>query len=323
MAEFKTIKGRTGLLRLRCNCLPVYELDKKEWVLMDSGSAWDREELKDFLEEAGIQVRAVLTSHAHFDHVGNHRFLQEKYGARLWMAALDAGMTRDYTALKACFYSLPAGQIRRMYPEMQVSADEILLPGQDRVSVLGEAFEIIELPGHSAVHLGFSTPDGIWYLGDAFQGEKERAGEKLFYMLCWKEALETVEGLWRQGPAQCILSHGGWVLDTAAEAQGALRDYRDRLRRFEALAGDGSSLEEITAAVAAGFGVRTRTERKARLMERIVRAMVEYLTETGRYEAFPDGGVIRYRKMKIETGEMRYENFGMRETGSGYNGNQD
>lgn len=323
MAEFKTIKGRTGMLKLRCNCLPVYELDKKEWVLMDSGSACDREELKGFLEEEGVWVRAVLTSHAHFDHVGNHQFLRERYGARLWMAVLDAGMTKDFTALKSCFYSLSSGKIRELYPEMQVRADELLLPGQERVSVFGEGFGIMELSGHSASHLGFSTPDGIWYLGDAFQGVKERGGEKLFYMLCWREALETIEGLRRRGPDQCILSHGGWVFHAKDEAGAALEDYRDRLRQAEALAGDRRSLEEITAAMAVFFGVRARTERKARLTERIIRAMMEYLTETGRYEAFPDGGVIRYKKMKIETGEMNDEDFSLRKAGSGHDGDQD
>lgn len=323
MAEFKTIKGRTGLLKLRCNCLPVYELDKKEWVLMDSGSACDREELKGFLEEEGVRVRAVLTSHAHFDHVGNHRFLQKEYGARLWMSVLDAGMTRDFTSLKACFYSLPPGKIREMYPEMQVRADEFILPGAEGVTVFGESFGIMELPGHSAGHQGFLTPDGIWYLGDAFQGGKERGGEKLFYMLCWKEALETIERILREGPAQCVLSHGGWIPNVKAEARAALADYRERLRKAEALAGDTGSLEEITAALAAGFGVRAGTERKARLTERIIRAMMEYLTETGRYEAFAAGGVIRYKKMKIETGETSYENFSMRKAGSGHDGDQD
>ena len=77
MARFEHVSGNTGCLYLRGNCIPVYCMSEKEWIIMDSGSRYDREELIRFLGENAIRVKAVLTSHAHYDHVGNHALLRK------------------------------------------------------------------------------------------------------------------------------------------------------------------------------------------------------------------------------------------------------
>ena len=49
MARFEHVSGNTGCLYLRGNCIPVYCMSEKEWIIMDSGSRYDREELIRFL----------------------------------------------------------------------------------------------------------------------------------------------------------------------------------------------------------------------------------------------------------------------------------
>ena len=99
------ILGNTGCLLFPGICIPFYRIAEKEWILLDCGPSSHRENLLRFLDERGIRVRAVLVSHAHFDHVENCSCLQERYKARIVMTAFDAGLTHDLLALKACFYS--------------------------------------------------------------------------------------------------------------------------------------------------------------------------------------------------------------------------
>ncbi|MEQ2429097.1 MBL fold metallo-hydrolase, partial [Enterocloster hominis (ex Hitch et al. 2024)] len=80
MARFEHVAGNTGCLSLKGNCIPVYCMTEKEWIIMDSGSRFDRDELIHYLKEHTINIKAVLTSHAHYDHVGNHAVLQEMFG---------------------------------------------------------------------------------------------------------------------------------------------------------------------------------------------------------------------------------------------------
>lgn len=295
MAEFEKVTERTGCLYLRCNCVPMYRLESGAWVLMDSGAACDRAELAEFLKNRGVSVRAVLTSHIHYDHAGNHGFLREEFGAETVMTAFDAGLTMDYVSLKGCFYSSAPSQLERLLPELKIRADRVILPGQRQVEIDGEAFQVLPLPGHAASHVGFETPDGAAYLADAYQSRFVLEKEKLFYMLDWKAALETVEGLMAAHPEHAILSHYGPVSDGREAAGLALAVYRELLERAAGMIRDRFSLEDITTALTAGFGIRMGRKRKARLTERFVRSITEYLAETGRLLPYAENGIIRYR----------------------------
>lgn len=77
------ILGNTGCLLFPGICIPFYRIAEKEWILLDCGPSSHRENLLRFLDERGIRVRAVLVSHAHFDHVENCSCLQERYKARI------------------------------------------------------------------------------------------------------------------------------------------------------------------------------------------------------------------------------------------------
>ena len=57
---------------------------------MDSGPFSIRGELDQYLKKHGIEIRAVLCSHAHFDHTENNSFLQKEYGAELYLSVYDS-----------------------------------------------------------------------------------------------------------------------------------------------------------------------------------------------------------------------------------------
>ena len=210
MARFEHVSGNTGCLYLRGNCIPVYCMSEKEWIIMDSGSRYDREELIRFLGENAIRVKAVLTSHAHYDHVGNHALLQEMYGCECVMSAFDAGALRDTVALKSCFYSCTETEIRNHFSDMVCRADRLIEDGAGEILVSGIPFQVIGLPGHAASQVGFMTPDKVVYLGDCLLGPSEARQEKVIYMLNWRTALDTMKtaaGRFEGSP--CILSHYG------------------------------------------------------------------------------------------------------------------
>lgn len=97
---------------------------------MDSGPRFVRQELEAFLQEQEIRIRAVVCSHAHFDHTENNRYLQQTQGTRIVMSALDGGMVQDATSLKACFYSYSGQENEQYNREMLCKADQIFLPWQ-------------------------------------------------------------------------------------------------------------------------------------------------------------------------------------------------
>ena len=224
LVRAEMILGNTGCLFLPGICIPFYRAAEKEWILLDCGPSSQRENLLGFLDENGIRVRAVLVSHAHFDHVENCACLQQRYGARIVMTAFDGGMTHDALALKACFYSHTVQDNEAYCGQMICRADQILSPDAKETEVCKAVFRLIPLPGHAASQMGIVTPDGVMYLADSLFGPKELEWEKLFYMLDWTEALKTMERI----PE---LSYQAYILAHRAIVRGEIASLAEQNRR--------------------------------------------------------------------------------------------
>lgn len=294
MGHAVQVAGKTGCLYLMGNCIPYYEIKEKEWILMDSGSRLARTELAEYLSENKISVRAVLCSHGHYDHTENNRFLQEEYGAELVMSCLDAGVLQDTLSLKTVFYSNTIQDNEREWSDMLCKADQLILPGQEQVKVCGVPFQILSLPGHAASHIGFVTPDGVAYLADSmFDWESLKKG-RLFYMLCWSQTLKTLERIKGFGYKKYILAHYG-VFDGVKDlAEENIRRFKEILEDLKPLISRDITLEQLTAKVINDLGHPVKRIEKARLYERIVRSMLEYLLEQGDVSCYVKDGSVCY-----------------------------
>lgn len=294
MAWAEDVKGNTGCLFLRGNSIPFYRLGQKEWILIDSGSACDREELFSYLREYDIIIKAVLCSHAHFDHVENCRALKDAFASEIVMSDFDAGALRDGVSLKSCFYSHTSEENRRLNGEMIVRSDRIFCPDEKEVSVCGVKFRIIPLPGHAASHVGFVTPDGAAYLADSLFGPKELSASRLVYMLSWRESIETMRRLSDSAYDCSILAHSGVYMDIKGLAKENADRLEEMLGELYSLFDAPLTLEELVKKVVSHYGYRVKKIEKARLFERITRAMTEALLEDGRLGMELEDGIVVY-----------------------------
>ncbi len=294
--HIEQVLGNTGCLFAGGNCIPFYQLENKRWLLIDSGSHHIRQELTDYLKQEQIQIRAVLCSHAHFDHTENNRFLQETFGAEIVMSAADAGMVRDTIGLKACFYSYSPGDIQESYGEMICRADRIFAPWEKVVEVEHAVFQILQLPGHASSHLGFVTPDGVAYLADAVFSPDNSGKDRLLYMLNWKRALETIEEIRHyDGYARYILAHCGVYKDIRDVAEENISRFLRILEGCLALfTTEGCSLDALITRAAYHYHFPLHDFEWVSLFERLVRAMAEYWVEKGNVKREFLNGVVVY-----------------------------
>ena len=118
--------------------------DAPEAVIVDPGCASneERDRLLKRLADAGLKPAAVLLTHAHPDHIGGVKTLQERYGVKTYMCEAERTV-----------FSLD-------FPTTAVEDGQTITAG-------GIEFEVITTPGH--------TPGGVCWLarkyGALFTGD--------------------------------------------------------------------------------------------------------------------------------------------------------
>ncbi len=128
-------------------------------LLIDTGCAYTVDELGEFLREQ--EVRQVVNTHHHEDHVGANSFIQQELGLKIYAHSL---------ALPLINSRLPLREYQEMvwgYPE---PTEVQLVPA--RISTSRYTFWVLETPGHSPDHISLFEPEQGWcFSGDLFVSE--------------------------------------------------------------------------------------------------------------------------------------------------------
>lgn len=264
--------------------LPIYKLNERDIVLIDTGYAkLDRAGLVNLLDGSGLVPKYVLCSHAHFDHTGNVRYLQERYGAKAILSLIEAGISVNPDSYRANYVALTYGKSRELFLEECFTADRVLRETDTPLELDGQTFGILPLPGHSAGHLGFVTPDGAAYVGDCLISQSEIDGAKLPTSMFIARDLESKAYLKTTDYPVYILAHKEVVRREALEGLidrniGFIQSKRAEL--LEVLE-DGMTFSEWIGAFCQRENVRTHNELKFSIVERNFSNFVSWLTDSG------------------------------------------
>ncbi|MCB1722339.1 MAG: hydroxyacylglutathione hydrolase [Chromatiaceae bacterium] len=127
--------------------IPAFD-DNYIWLLTRPGThacavvdPGDEDPVIERLQASGLELRAILITHKHGDHVGGIRGLKER-----WPGAVVYG---------------PAGE--------PIKSLERRLHGGDRITLndLGVTFDVLDVPGHTEGHIAYhDANDGMLFCGD-------------------------------------------------------------------------------------------------------------------------------------------------------------
>jgi glyoxylase-like metal-dependent hydrolase (beta-lactamase superfamily II) len=143
---------------------------------------------------SGIPVGGILVTHGDVDHIGGVAALAEATGAEVWMPAGEAASLREGRTRGGM-------EVRAYEPEHEVT-------GGDRIDVAGIAFEVVDVPGHSAGHVAFHA-DGNLFSGDLLF--EHSVGRVDFSGGDWDALIDSIRRLVeRFGPDTTVYpGHGG------------------------------------------------------------------------------------------------------------------
>lgn len=175
----------------------LYRAGNSEVYLIDSGN--DKQAGKKALrliEANGWRLMGILNTHAHADHTGGNRFLQDRTGCTV-SAPGSEGAVAAHTFLEpALLYGgCPPKELRGKFLLAQES-----LHVRELSNNLPEGLALLSLRGHYLDMAGIKTPDGVWFLADALFPKSTIEKYHVFYLydvggfLCTLDRLETLEG---------------------------------------------------------------------------------------------------------------------------------
>lgn len=294
--ELTRVKGNTWVLE-GVEYIPLYKLDDKRCILLDSGLLQEREELEETLSAAGLRPVGVLCSHAHVDHCANNAYLQKKYGTKVALTFPEAGMCSSLLTLKCYFLTLSPGTVERESSCMIHTPDIYIPPTDGPFSFCGAQFRIVHTPGHSSGHVCAVTPDNVCYTADALLSA-ELMGAKLPYNLSQAMAIESREKLRELDCDAYIMAHRGVCPGSEI---GALIDanqdlVRRRAEEILALVDRPMTASQIDEAACVLYQLFTHKPRRSLRFERNVRFFIEYLVDTGRLDEECQNGATYYQR---------------------------
>lgn len=190
--ELKQLRGQTGYLELPGSTIPVYRMSDDEILLFDSGRE-PSPELMDLLEKEKLQVRAVVCTHLHEDHIANNEALVAKYGTRIYASALDI---LELQARETVSYPISA------------------IEDSNELNIAGVSIGILPTPGHTDGHLAYVTPDGVCCVGDAIMTQKPLKRAKIPYMDDVDQSIISMEILRETAYPFYIVAHKGVISQT-------------------------------------------------------------------------------------------------------------
>ena len=284
--ELLHVLGNTWAAVAATALLPVYKLTDRDVVLIDTGYAkLDRAGLTSLIDANGWRLRAILCSHAHFDHTGNVRYLQQRYGCPAAIQLIEAGISVNPDSYRANYVALTYGKSRQLFLEECFTADVIIGPEDDHLDMAGARFGILQLPGHSAGHIGIVTPDGAAYLGDCLIDHDQIAAAKLPTSMFIARDLESKQRLHELDAPAYIVAHKQVLTERAAfdaliDENIAFIHAKER-ELLDDLT-DGMTFSDWIAAFCRREDIRTHNELKFSVVERNFSNFAAWLTDSGR-----------------------------------------
>ena len=151
------------------------------YILIDTGIKNRRKQLEAAIIEAGCKpgdLKLIIITHGHIDHVGNAAYLRDKYEAKIAMHQGDvnmvtgAGMFAD--APKSLMIKL-VGAIMNItgLGDFETFTPDIYLTDNQSIKEYGLDATVIHNPGHSEGSISIYTAELDLFCGDLFNNDKK------------------------------------------------------------------------------------------------------------------------------------------------------
>lgn len=294
MEQFN-VKGNTWCIDTGMMFIPFYKIDDKNIILIDTG--WmrgDRKNLDALFLEQGYQVKAILVTHAHIDHVGNAAYFRDKFQCPVAMPREEADIVKSDMSLRIFFSDSDFKRAKEHYGHMRTPTDQVIEDQDHAVTLAGVPFDILHLPGHSPGHVAVVTPDDVCYLADALISLDVLSTSKMPYAFILSKDLESKVKLYHLRHSFYILAHKGVYHDIRDLITDNIYYYKNKCEEILQLVQHPMSFEDILRSTSRHMDIRIDSVDKYMVVKRMLRSYVDYLRETEKLKMVIEDDTKKY-----------------------------
>lgn len=291
------VKNNTYCIDTGLSYVPFYKINEKDIILMDSGFSDAREILESVFNKNNYNLKGIICSHGHPDHVANNQYFREKYNCTIAMPIYEAHICSSAMNLKAYYNNITLTEIQRRYGFMLFETDIYITDEQSEINFCGVNFKLIHTPGHSPSHICITTPDNVCYLADALISYELIESAKIPFEFVLLEGLKSKDKLLSLDYDKYIVSHKGIYEDITNLVADNVQFYIHRAERTLELIQGKMTMDEIMKIASKCFNIRVSNVYKYDVIFRMLRIYVDYLCETGKIRPVIDDGFLKYEKI--------------------------
>lgn len=135
---------------LQSNCYIVYS--NRDAVVIDPGS--DGEYICQTLYDMSLNVRHIILTHGHFDHIGAVDYIQKKFNCDVYIHKYDAQMLKS-----------PALNLSSRFGSPIAYNGSVIELSDESINLIGFDFSFISTPGHTPGSMCIRVEDYL-FTGD-------------------------------------------------------------------------------------------------------------------------------------------------------------
>ncbi len=181
----------------------LYKINDTDVFLIDSGN--DKEagrKIVQILTANNWRLVGLINTHAHADHVGGNKFLQDRTNTLIYSLGIDKSIIANPLLEPALLYGAsPLPELKTKFLMAKPS-----IPNGD-IESLPSGLSYLNLKGHYFDMLGIKTSDNVYFLGDALASIATINKYHIFYLYDVKEYLNTLAYLENLDGSLYIASH--------------------------------------------------------------------------------------------------------------------
>ena len=132
--EYKIIKLVVG--ELQENCFILFDENKDAFVVDPGGSS---ENIIETIEKNSLNIKYILLTHGHFDHVGAVAALVKKYKAPVYLSKEDRAFLESPKEVRASAFGM----------QIEAAEVDVFVKEEDEIPFSEGNIKVIETPGHT------------------------------------------------------------------------------------------------------------------------------------------------------------------------------